>query len=78
MPRWRGAISSVVSNRNLRRSGRIGRSRDCQFSCFYTASVEAVHYLFEPEFCSRTAGREKGVVEKNAPDWRRLCRTVIS
>ncbi|MET3551197.1 MULTISPECIES: hypothetical protein [Burkholderia] len=29
------------------------------------------HYLFEPEFCNRTAGWEKGIVEKNAQDRRR-------
>lgn len=29
------------------------------------------HYLFEPEFCNRAAGREKGVVEKNVQDRRK-------
>tara|TARA_R110000823_G_C15928823_1_gene499309 strand:- start:884 stop:2392 length:1509 start_codon:yes stop_codon:yes gene_type:complete len=29
------------------------------------------HYLFEPEFCNRAAGWEKGVVEKNVQDRRR-------
>jgi hypothetical protein len=31
----------------------------------------AVHYLFEPEFCNRAAGWEKGIVEKNVQDRRR-------
>lgn len=35
------------------------------------------HYLFEPEFCNRAAGWEKGVVEKNVQDRRRqLWQTV--
>lgn len=29
------------------------------------------HYLFEPDFCNRAAGWEKGVVEKNVQDRRR-------
>jgi transposase len=29
------------------------------------------HYLFEPEFCNRAAGWEKGVVEKNVQDRRK-------
>ena len=29
------------------------------------------HYLFEPDFCNRTAGWEKGIVEKNVQDRRR-------
>lgn len=29
------------------------------------------HYLFEPEFCNRAAGWEKGIVEKNVQDRRR-------
>ena len=29
------------------------------------------HYLFEPEFCNRAAGWEKGIVEKNVLDRRR-------
>ena len=28
------------------------------------------HYLFEPEFCNRAAGWEKGIVEKNVQDRR--------
>ena len=40
--------------------------------------AEVRHYLFEPEFCIRTADRERGVVEKNVRDWRCLCRMVIS
>jgi transposase len=31
----------------------------------------AGHYLFEPEFCNRAAGWEKGIVEKNVQDRRR-------
>ena len=29
------------------------------------------HYLFEPEFCNRASGWEKGIVEKNVQDQRR-------
>jgi len=29
------------------------------------------HYLFEPEFCNRAAGWEKGIIEKNVQDRRR-------
>ena len=29
------------------------------------------HYLFEPAFCNRAAGWEKGIVEKNVQDRRR-------
>lgn len=29
------------------------------------------HYLFDPEFCNRAAGWEKGIVEKNVQDSRR-------
>jgi hypothetical protein len=29
------------------------------------------HYLFDPEFCNRAAGWEKGIVEKNVQDRRR-------
>jgi hypothetical protein len=29
------------------------------------------HYLFEPEFCNRASGWEKGIVEKNVQDRRR-------
>jgi transposase len=38
------------------------------------ARFEAItggHYLFEPEFCNRAAGWEKGVVEKNVQDRRK-------
>lgn len=31
----------------------------------------ASHYLFEPEFCNRASGWEKGIVEKNVQDRRR-------
>jgi hypothetical protein len=37
------------------------------------------HYLFEPEFCNRAAGWEKGQVEKNVQDARRrLWQTLPS
>jgi transposase len=31
----------------------------------------SAHYLFEPDFCNRAAGWEKGIVEKNVQDRRR-------
>jgi len=37
------------------------------------------HYLFDPDFCNRAAGWEKGVVEKNVQDRRRqLWQTVAA
>ncbi|GAB5097659.1 hypothetical protein YK56LOC_33750 [Caballeronia sp. HLA56] len=33
------------------------------------------HYLFEPDFCNRAAGWEKGIVEKNVQDRRRRSGT---
>ena len=37
------------------------------------------HYLFDPDFCNRAAGWEKGVVEKNVQDRRRqLWQTVLA
>ena len=37
------------------------------------------HYLFEPDFCNRAAGWEKGVVEKNVQDRRRqLWQQVVA
>lgn len=36
------------------------------------------HYLFEPEFCNRAAGWEKGVVEKNVYDRRRQIWQAVS
>ena len=44
-----------------------------QSSARVNARFEAMtgHYLFDPEFCNRAAGWEKGIVEKNVQDRRR-------
>jgi transposase len=42
-----------------------GRKVNLRFQALHS------HYLFEPEFCNRAAGWEKGVVEKNVQDRRR-------
>ena len=48
---------------------RIGRSRERTVNARFQALCS--HYLFEPEFCNRAAGWEKGIVEKNVQDRRR-------
>jgi len=48
---------------------RIGRSRERTINARFQALCS--HYLFEPEFCNRAAGWEKGIVEKNVQDRRR-------
>jgi hypothetical protein len=35
-------------------------------------SVMCAHYLFDPHFCNFASGWEKGIVEKNVQDGRRL------
>lgn len=48
---------------------KVGRGKERTINARFQAM--AGHYLFEPEFCNRAAGWEKGVVEKNVQDRRR-------
>ena len=48
---------------------RVGRGKARPINARFQAMCG--HYLFEPEFCNRAAGWEKGVVEKNVQDRRR-------
>lgn len=48
---------------------RIGRGKERTVNARFQAMCG--HYLFEPEFCNRAAGWEKGIVEKNVQDRRR-------
>ena len=48
---------------------RVGRGKERTVNARFQAMCG--HYLFEPQFCNRAAGWEKGVVEKNVQDRRR-------
>lgn len=48
---------------------KVGRGKERTINARFQAMTG--HYLFEPEFCNRAAGWEKGVVEKNVQDRRR-------
>ena len=48
---------------------RVGRGKERTINVRFHAMCS--HYLFEPEFCNRAAGWEKGIVEKNVQDRRR-------
>jgi transposase len=48
---------------------RVGRGKERSINVRFHAMCS--HYLFEPEFCNRAAGWEKGIVEKNVQDRRR-------
>lgn len=48
---------------------KVGRGKERTVNARFQAM--ASHYLFEPEFCNRAAGWEKGIVEKNVQDRRR-------
>jgi len=48
---------------------RVGRGKERTINVRFYAMCS--HYLFEPEFCNRAAGWEKGIVEKNVQDRRR-------
>ena len=48
---------------------RVGRGKERTVNARFHAMCS--HYLFEPEFCNRAAGWEKGIVEKNVQDRRR-------
>jgi len=48
---------------------RVGRGKERTINARFQAMCG--HYLFEPEFCNRAAGWEKGIVEKNVQDRRR-------
>lgn len=48
---------------------RIGRGKERTVNARFEAMCS--HYLFEPQFCNRAAGWEKGIVEKNVQDRRR-------
>jgi hypothetical protein len=48
---------------------RVGRGKERTVNARFQAMCS--HYLFEPEFCNRAAGWDKGIVEKNVQDRRR-------
>ncbi len=48
---------------------KVGRGKERTVNARFHAM--SGHYLFEPEFCNRAAGWEKGIVEKNVQDRRR-------
>ena len=48
---------------------KVGRGKERTVNARFQAM--SGHYLFEPEFCNRAAGWEKGIVEKNVQDRRR-------
>lgn len=48
---------------------RVGHAKDRTVNARFAAMCS--HYLFEPDFCNRAAGWEKGIVEKNVQDRRR-------
>lgn len=48
---------------------KVGRGKDRTVNARFQAMCG--HYLFDPEFCNRAAGWEKGIVEKNVQDRRR-------
>ena len=48
---------------------RVGRGKERTINARFQAMCG--HYLFDPEFCNRAAGWEKGIVEKNVQDRRR-------
>ena len=48
---------------------KVGRGKERNVNARFEAMCG--HYLFEPEFCNRAAGWEKGIVEKNVQDRRR-------
>jgi len=48
---------------------RVGKAKERTINARFAAMCS--HYLFEPEFCNRAAGWEKGIVEKNVQDRRR-------
>jgi transposase len=55
---------------------RVGRGKERVVNARFQAMCS--HYLFEPEFCNRAAGWEKGIVEKNVQDRRRqLWQAVV-
>ena len=48
---------------------KVGRGKERAVNARFEAMCS--HYLFEPDFCNRAAGWEKGIVEKNVQDRRR-------
>jgi transposase len=48
---------------------KVGRGKERTVNARFQAM--SGHYLFEPEFCNRAAGWEKGIVQKNVQDRRR-------
>lgn len=48
---------------------KVGRGKERTINVRFHAMCG--HYLFEPEFCNRAAGWEKGIIEKNVQDRRR-------
>ena len=54
---------------------RIGKGKQRDINARFKAM--ASHYVFEPDFCNRAAGWEKGQIEKNVQDSRRRVWQVI-
>ena len=48
---------------------RVGKGKERSVNARFESMTG--HYLFEPEFCNRAAGWEKGIVEKNVQDRRK-------
>lgn len=48
---------------------KVGKGKERTVNARFQAMCS--HYLFEPDFCNRAAGWEKGIVEKNVQDRRR-------
>ncbi len=59
-----------ASNDNMKTAvDKVGQGKSRTVNARFEAMTG--HYLFEPEFCNRAAGWEKGIVEKNVQDRRR-------
>lgn len=59
------------SERRAIRAVTAGFARSCAAGRPTRFQALCGHYLFEPDFCNRAAGWEKGIVEKNVQDRRR-------
>jgi transposase len=55
---------------------KVGKGKERTVNARFQAMCS--HYLFEPDFCNRAAGWEKGIVEKNVLDRRRQLWQAIS
>ena len=65
--RWR-ATAGIYDNMKTA-VDKVGQGKQRSVNARFEAMTG--HYLFEPEFCNRAAGWEKGVVEKNVQDRRK-------